>query len=427
MFQCEALTMAQALFSHEVEKALKTDYEIALGAKEGSTHWNLIRERLCRPPMTTTVRLNGCTLDDVAAELPDGCKLHECIQDLIAIPVTRQDYKPAEKAVVVGAMCGMAVLRGSQVYMPGIKAIESGICQGDKVAIFADLTDTCPRGLTERFEGPTAFVGNGVIQISRRRFFQQEHPSGMGVDMTEPCYVTPSLGQLEPKLVLQNLPSVLCGHVLAPKPGETVLDMCAAPGGKTAHLACLMQGQGRLVALERSKKRATALEARMQVLGHDTLVEVHTLDATRCLEGSKGNKIKFPEESFDRVLLDAPCSGLGQRPRFIITTPATMADLEEYGFYQRKLLSVAAKAVKLGGRLVYSTCSLNPRENEHVVAWALQQLPLRLVVSEPRLGGDGLPNHRLSSEECCLVQRFDPVKHDTIGFFIACFEKIEPS
>eukprot|EP00730_Choanoeca_flexa_P000694 TRINITY_DN10300_c0_g1_i1.p1 TRINITY_DN10300_c0_g1~~TRINITY_DN10300_c0_g1_i1.p1 ORF type:complete len:387 (+),score=51.43 TRINITY_DN10300_c0_g1_i1:14-1174(+) len=386
MFQCEALTMAQALFSHEVEKALKTDYEIALGAKEGSTHWNLIRERLCRPPMTTTVRLNGCTLDDVAAELPDGCKLHECIQDLIAIPVTRQDYKPAEKAVVVGAMCGMAVLRGSQVYMPGIKAIESGICQGDKVAIFADLTDTCPRGLTERFEGPTAFVGNGVIQISRRRFFQQEHPSGMGVDMTEPCYVTPSLGQLEPKL-----------------------------------------GQGRLVALERSKKRATALEARMQVLGHDTLVEVHTLDATRCLEGSKGNKIKFPEESFDRVLLDAPCSGLGQRPRFIITTPATMADLEEYGFYQRKLLSVAAKAVKLGGRLVYSTCSLNPRENEHVVAWALQQLPLRLVVSEPRLGGDGLPNHRLSSEECCLVQRFDPVKHDTIGFFIACFEKIEPS
>jgi 16S rRNA C967 or C1407 C5-methylase (RsmB/RsmF family) len=125
--------------------------------------------------------------------------------------------------------------------------------------VYADLEDNCPRGLAEPFKGPTVLVGNGIIQVSRRQFFQlgSSQLSGLGIDMTQPCYETPSLGHCEPSLVLQNLPSIVCGHVVNPQAGDVVLDMCAAPGGKTAHLACLLNGQGTVVALERSKKRVS--------------------------------------------------------------------------------------------------------------------------------------------------------------------------
>jgi 16S rRNA (cytosine967-C5)-methyltransferase len=150
----------------------------------------------------------------------------------------------------------------------------------------------------------------------------------------------------------QSRASQLVGRTLAPAPGERVLDLCAAPGGKTTHLAALMEGTGEVVAVERHPQRARALQAtsaRMRA-GNVTVV---TVDA-KTFEGAG---------RFDRVLLDPPCSGLGTlrshpdlRWR---TSPEAVAQLAAE---QDALLASARRALAPGGTLVYSVCTLSPQE-----------------------------------------------------------------
>ena len=149
-------------------------------------------------------------------------------------------------------------------------------------------------------------------------------------------------------------------------------------------------------------------------------------------------KPPFPPCSFDRILLDGPCSALGQRPRH--SFKKSRQELESFPVYQRKLLNAAVKLLKPGGTLVYSTCTITSEENERQVAWVLEKFPcLQLVKQNFHIGGFGLPFCGLTEEQRLLVQRFDPLdidrgdyyedKHpadcDTIGFFIAKFYKIE--
>ena len=157
-------------------------------------------------------------------------------------------------------------------------------------------------------------------------------------------------------LMPQSRASMLVAHALDPQPGERVLDLCAAPGGKTTHLAALMGDEGRVVAVERHPGRADALRAtaaRMRA----TCIEVVTADATAFVAG----------EPFDRVLVDPPCSGLGTlRSRPDLRWRASVSD--ELLAEQRAILAAATAAVRPGGRIVYSTCTLSERENEEVVA-----------------------------------------------------------
>ncbi|XP_042477421.1 rRNA (cytosine-C(5))-methyltransferase NOP2C-like isoform X2 [Macadamia integrifolia] len=146
------------------------------------------------------------------------------------------------------------------------------------------------------------------------------------------------------------------------------------------------------------------------------------------VDNSKG----FPPNSFDRVLLDAPCSALGLRPR-LFAGEDTIESLRNHGKYQRRMFDQAVKLVRAGGIIVYSTCTINPGENEALVRYALDRYKfLSLAPQNPRIGGPGLVGHieyvdgnveewlRPGEEE--LVQRFDPSSLlDTIGFFIAKF------
>lgn len=105
--------------------------------------------------------------------------------------------------------------------------------------------------------------------------------------------------------------------------------------------------------------------------------------------------------------------------------PISLKELLAFRSYQMRLFSSAVKGLKLGGTLVYSTCTIYPEENENLVAWALSIFPnLRLVAQEPHLGLTGLnPNSLLTEEQCKYLQRFDSIHMDTIGFFIAKFVK----
>jgi 16S rRNA (cytosine967-C5)-methyltransferase len=170
----------------------------------------------------------------------------------------------------------------------------------------------------------------------------------------------------EGALMPQSRASMLVAHCLGPKPGERVLDLCAAPGGKTTHLAALMGGRGEIVAVERHRGRAGALEATAQRMGAAN-VTVEVADATRPRAGG---------ERFDRVLLDAPCSGLGtlqSHPdlRWRVSAQSVGGLAEQ----QARLLSAAAAACAPGGTLVYSTCTISTAENERQIGAFLDGNP----------------------------------------------------
>ncbi|KAB0347307.1 hypothetical protein FD754_012164 [Muntiacus muntjak] len=154
----------------------------------------------------------------------------------------------------------------------------------------------------------------------------------------------------------------------------------------------------------------------------------------------------FLPESFDRILLDAPCSGMGQRPNMACTW--TLKEVMSYQPLQRKLFSVAVELLRPGGVLVYSTCTVTLAENEEQVAWALKTFPsLQLQHQDPQVGGEGMLGAGLSPEQLKRLQRFDPsavqsldrdigflrdasiedlvwlANKDCIGFFIAKFIK----
>ncbi|KAJ6920405.1 methyltransferase NSUN6 [Populus alba x Populus x berolinensis] len=152
----------------------------------------------------------------------------------------------------------------------------------------------------------------------------------------------------------------------------------------------------------------------------------------QCVGGRVENSKGFYPDSFDRVLLDAPCSALGLRPR-LFTGEVTIDSLKKHATYQRRMFDQAVKLVRPGGVIVYSTCTINPGENEALVRYALDTYKfLSLASQNPRIGGPGLVGSfesangrteewlRPGEEE--FVQRFDPSSSlDTIGFFIAKF------
>jgi 16S rRNA (cytosine967-C5)-methyltransferase len=160
----------------------------------------------------------------------------------------------------------------------------------------------------------------------------------------------------------QSRAAMAVARFLEPQPEDEVLDLCAAPGGKTTHLAALMGDSGRIVAVERHAGRADALRRTAERMGA-AAVDVRTADATEPVEGR-----------FDRVLADPPCSDLGtlaSRPD--ARWRKTPEDVAELARTQARILEVAAAAVRPGGVLVYSTCTISPAENEDRIAAFLGQ------------------------------------------------------
>ena len=175
------------------------------------------------------------------------------------------------------------------------------------------------------------------------------------------------------RIYIQNLSSLLPVCLLDPEPGQAVLDLAAAPGGKTLHLAARMANQGRLSAVEVVRSRYYKLRQNLQ-LGGATLVKTYLKDGR-----SVGNKTP---EQFDLVLLDAPCSS---EARFHVDEPESWSywgsrKIREQSRKQRGLLKSAIQALRPGGRLAYCTCSFAPEENEAVVDWQLKRDPTLSVV-----------------------------------------------
>jgi 16S rRNA (cytosine967-C5)-methyltransferase len=177
----------------------------------------------------------------------------------------------------------------------------------------------------------------------------------------------------------QDESAIAVSQLLAPLPGETVLDLCAAPGTKTTHIAELMQDSGRIVATDVNADRLPQISENARRLGL-TIIESWQISP---------DLHDVPEGPFDAVLVDAPCSNtgvLGKRPE--VRWRIHPRDIAELAALQQRLLRVAADRVKPGGRLVYSTCSMEPEENEGVVAALLDdRFDLRLEEQHASLPG----------------------------------------
>ncbi len=197
------------------------------------------------------------------------------------------------------------------------------------------------------------------------------------------------------RVTIQDEASQLVAPHIAPNKGERVLDMCAAPGGKATHIAQLLQSTGEVVANDLHAHKCALIHEHVKRL-RLTNVTVTNHDALKL------SKVHV-RESFDHVLLDAPCTGwgvIGRKPEIKYFTNEQKQD--DLMVLQRQLLDVAAFLLKVGGRLVYSTCTLNKGENEVQVQAFLDRHP---------------------NFECLVEQTILPHTNDTDGFYMATLRK----
>ncbi|GMI46260.1 hypothetical protein TrCOL_g309 [Triparma columacea] len=238
-------------------------------------------------------------------------------------------------------------------------------------------------------------------------------------ESTVPVGATPEY--LAGHYMLQSAASMCPVMSLSPLPGERVLDMSAAPGGKTTYIAQLMKNQGVIVANDLKAERQKATVANLHRLGVRNVIAV-------CNDGTKYPKVMG---NFDRVLLDAPCSGLGVISRDqSIKVQRTVQDIERTAHLQKKLLLAAVDAVnpksKTGGYIVYSTCSVSVQENEQVVQYMLGKRDVKLVDAGLPFGNEGYTRYqeRRFHPSLKMTRRFYPHVHNMDGFYVAKFKKI---
>ncbi|MDG4655885.1 16S rRNA (cytosine(967)-C(5))-methyltransferase RsmB [Ectobacillus antri] len=211
---------------------------------------------------------------------------------------------------------------------------------------------------------------------------------------------------------VQDESSMLVARALGPEPGDYVLDTCAAPGGKTSHIAERLLGTGRVVSLDLHPHKVRLIQAQAVRL-HLTNVEAQALDARKVGE-------KFQAETFDKILIDAPCSGFGViRRKPDIKLGKTEADSERLAKIQCDILEAAAPLLKKNGRLVYSTCTIGSIENEDVIQTFLNKHPEYEI--------DTTMKERLPSSLKSYVGKGEvqilPHYFLTDGFYIACLRK----
>ncbi len=257
---------------------------------------------------------------------------------------------------------------------------------------------------------------NQVLEtLSQEGIEAQETPySPCGIRLTGKPAINRHELFLSGKIEVQDEGSQLLGYLLAPKRGEMVVDFCAGAGGKSLLLGALMNSKGRLYAFDISEKRLNNLKPRFKRSG------LSNLHAQR-IANENDIKVKRLAGKIDRVLVDAPCSGLGTlRRNPDLKWRQSSQSIDELKAKQAAILSAAASLLKPGGRLVYATCSFLPEENQQVVQEFLNTHPQFSLLNCAEL----LAQQKIPLDTGEFLQ-LSPLLHQTDGFFAAALTRVE--
>ncbi|MGN0334568.1 MAG: 16S rRNA (cytosine(967)-C(5))-methyltransferase RsmB [Lachnospiraceae bacterium] len=209
---------------------------------------------------------------------------------------------------------------------------------------------------------------------------------------------------------VQDVSSMLVGIIAEPKKGAKVIDLCAAPGGKSLHIADLLEGSGHVEARDLTEYKVALIRENIARCGFSN---IHAKRADACVLD------EALIESADLVIADLPCSGLGVlKKKSDIKYRLNQTKIEELQMLQRKILQNAVRYVKPGGTLIYSTCTMTREENEEQFTWILENLPLRAVSLN-----EVLPDELVSDTTEKGYLQLLPGREKTDGFFIARFMK----
>jgi 16S rRNA (cytosine967-C5)-methyltransferase len=237
--------------------------------------------------------------------------------------------------------------------------------------------------------------------------------SPIGIRLKEKIPLNKDALFTEGKIEVQDEGSQLLGFLLAPKRNDMVVDFCAGAGGKTLMLSALMNSQGRLYAMDVSEKRLANLKPRLKRSGASNIQPM-------LIAHENDLKVKRLAGKIDRVLVDAPCSGLGTLRRSPdLKFRQSPGSIEAYTLQQAAILVSASRLLKKGGRLVYATCSFLPEENQHIVQAFLAAHPDFVL----RPAGVILQQQKIALDAVDYLE-LRPHLNNTDGFFAAVLERI---
>ena len=351
-------------------------------------------EALTRPPYRFYVRVNTLKADPgtVLDRLRDkGLDFHADEEVNVALysPIRGPfEIVPDGKPVIADKRSAESVFLGSDLYAPGVIKAE-GVRRGDRVTVFS------PDGVP---------VGTGTALMSWSDLLSARR--GLAVKVDRSVYQAPKIGDLPEALqgviYSQSLPSMWAVLVADPRPGEFIVDMNAAPGGKVSFVAQLTGPSASIVAFDR-KSKVGRLRQNLDTLGI-TWVTVIGADSRQA------SSILGVQGRADLVLVDPPCTNLGVIPK--LSDEKTLLDAVTLSRYQLQFVREAWRLLRPGGRLVYSTCTLTDIENEWVVEQAVEVgfdvEPPPKIPRQARFDGLGL--------------RFSP-EDGLPGFFISLLRK----
>lgn len=247
---------------------------------------------------------------------------------------------------------------------------------------------------------------------SGNNLFEKTPYSPIGIRMPNRMSISRHVLFTEGKIEVQDEGSQLLTFLVAPKRGMMVADFCAGAGGKTLAMGALMRNTGRLYAFDVSEKRLHNLGQRLKRSGLSNL-------QAQVISSESDQKLKRLNGKFDRVLVDAPCSGLGTlRRNPDLKWRQTPEDVAELNIKQRNILARAARLTKVGGRLIYATCSLLRDENEAIAEEFLASHPDFKLLNAAEI----LAQQQIALDTGVYLKLL-PHLHNTDGFFAAVFEK----
>ena len=238
-------------------------------------------------------------------------------------------------------------------------------------------------------------------------------PEGLLLMTAPPLTCLPSF--TDGLYTVQDESSMLVAHVVRPAPGQEVLDVCAGPGGKSTHLAQLMENKGLILACDVHGHRLSLIEDNARRLGV-VIIKTVLADATKMAATH--------EAKYDLILVDAPCTGLGVlRRRADSRWRKQEGDIKALAELQKQILENALSMLRVGGRLIYSTCTIEPEENEENIAWIIQKHPEIRAVNLSSYMPYKVETEEEKLEMSGGVRQYLPFIDNMEGFFIAALEK----